>query len=628
MLLPGLVAAQAPSLEVLTTQLHDASSATERLNALLDLATYYEENGPDSAIYYGRESVAHAATMNSAEARARAWFGLGSAFEYRDNLDSAMFYYQRAQAIASEVTLPGFQPELTARFGHLYTYMDDHERALESFFSSIDWLETHEMDSGLLAANHANIGGIYYRIYMAEEALDHLGKAEQLFLAIGKPHSLGGVYAYRAGVYSMEGDFERALADLQRSTAIDRETGSHSNMAMGLTNIGLHYLTKPDFDSARHYFNLAQATVEQRYEDRSYVHLYKGLGQFCLDREDFSAGVDTYLEILNDSTVRMSEYDEMEFRQGLADAYRGAGQLDSAYAELVRFGILRDSVVGEEQMQALANLKTQYQTREQQVKIVQLEAEQALVEQGIELRNTVIFAAAAGLILLAILAFILFSRYRLKATANAEKELLLGEIHHRVKNNLQMISSLLNLQSHQLKDEQAKTAVQEGRNRVKAMGLIHLHLYQHDQFAHIHMPDYVQALCEQLERSYVAPGVQVDIATEVDALNMDVESAVPIGLVLNELVTNALKYSVPNNPEPRLQITLRKPAADHLVLLVSDNGPGLPDDFAIETASSFGLKLVRSLTRELKGELSMTSENGAQIQLIIKRFTLTQTPKK
>ena len=137
-----------------------------------------------------------------------------------------------------------------------------------------------------------------------------------------------------------------------------------------------------------------------------------------------------------------------------------------------------------------------------------------------------------------------------------EREVLLKEIHHRVKNNLQIISSLLNLQARFIKDKSAVDAVQEGRNRVKSMALIHQKLYQQDNIQGINMPEYIENLSRALLTSYKIKGDRITVDRKVDAIYLDIDTAIPLGLIINELLTNSLKYAFPENEKGELKISL------------------------------------------------------------------------
>ncbi len=196
-----------------------------------------------------------------------------------------------------------------------------------------------------------------------------------------------------------------------------------------------------------------------------------------------------------------------------------------------------------------------------------------------------------------------------------EKEVLLKEIHHRVKNNLQVISSLLNLQADSIGDEQIRLILQDSQNRVRSMALIHQKLYQAANLAQIDFGEYIQDLAADLFRSQEAYARRISLNVETDHILLDIDKAVPCGLIMNELVSNTLKHAFPNGQSGQISLELRT-GPDHQVdLTVTDNGIGLPPGLDFRKAESLGLQLVNTLVDQLGGTLELRSEQGTQVKL-------------
>ncbi len=192
---------------------------------------------------------------------------------------------------------------------------------------------------------------------------------------------------------------------------------------------------------------------------------------------------------------------------------------------------------------------------------------------------------------------------------NAENELLLKEIHHRVKNNLEVVSSLLALQSNQVEDANTKEAMQEGQNRVQSIGIVHQKLYQGKDLGAIEMKDYFINLSDSILDSFGAhKRVQVECA--MDALNVDVDTAVPLGLIVNELLTNTIKYAFPDGRSGKVQIKLTQTANGNLHMQVSDNGVGKSGTIS---GTGFGGQLISLLTQQLDGTMTEENNNGTHI---------------
>jgi PAS domain S-box-containing protein len=205
---------------------------------------------------------------------------------------------------------------------------------------------------------------------------------------------------------------------------------------------------------------------------------------------------------------------------------------------------------------------------------------------------------------------------RIKASLQ-EKEVLLKEIHHRVKNNLQIISSLLNLQSGYIQDKDAGEMFKESRNRVRSMSLIHEKLYQSKDLARIDFAEYVRHLTRHLFRSYGVNSRAVGLKINVEKVLLDIDTAIPCGLIVNELVTNSLKYAFPPGVEGEICISLHPENDGRLVLVVSDNGAGLPPDFDLHQTDSLGLQLVSTLADQLEGTIALDRSSGTAYHITL-----------
>ena len=190
-----------------------------------------------------------------------------------------------------------------------------------------------------------------------------------------------------------------------------------------------------------------------------------------------------------------------------------------------------------------------------------------------------------------------------------EKDVLLKEIHHRVKNNLQIINSLLNLQASDLKDPLLVEILRASQNRIRSMALVHERLYSSGNLAGIDFGEYLSLVAGQLLRTYERPGVQCEVIS--DQVTLSVNSAIPCGLIANELITNALKHAFPSREEGQIEVSFRKHEDDLVELVVRDDGIGLPPSLNVHTAESMGLTLVTSLTQQLHGTLAVESSNGS-----------------
>ncbi|NMO09546.1 hypothetical protein HG719_06835 [Methanobacterium subterraneum] len=196
-----------------------------------------------------------------------------------------------------------------------------------------------------------------------------------------------------------------------------------------------------------------------------------------------------------------------------------------------------------------------------------------------------------------------------------EKELLLKEIHHRVKNNLMIISSLLNLQSAHIKDEGARNVFRESQNRAKSMAMIHERLYRSTDLKNIDFGEYIRSLTTDLYRTLVADPDRIRLDIDVEDVKIDINTVVPLGLIVNELVTNCMKHAFPDGETGYIKLELYQ-KSQKIVLKVIDNGIGFPEDLDYKKTSSLGLQLVNNLTKQIDGEFELDRNQGTSFALI------------
>jgi len=212
------------------------------------------------------------------------------------------------------------------------------------------------------------------------------------------------------------------------------------------------------------------------------------------------------------------------------------------------------------------------------------------------------------------------SEARLQA-ALREKEILLKEIHHRVKNNLQVVSSLLSLQHHTIKDATLRELFHESERRVRSMALIHETLYQAPDVSRFDLAHYLRTLGVELFRAYGVDPAHITLTNHIEEVVLPLETALPCGLILNELLSNALKHAFPDGRPGDIRIELQASPDQQVVLRVADTGIGLPSGLDVHQTDSLGLQLVCALTEQLQGTLTVAQQNGTVFTLLFSLAT-------
>jgi len=299
---------------------------------------------------------------------------------------------------------------------------------------------------------------------------------------------------------------------------------------------------------------------------------------------------------------------------------------------LERENILKDStILQQQQLAALAE-------REKELKFSELEKEkllsvslarendlqEKLLADG-KKRNRLLLS---GIGLLAIAGAVILYQYGKQRSKNsiiekqrADLEVLNREIHHRVKNNLQVISSLLDLQSEATDDSKTAEKFQEGSQRVQSMAYIHQNLYQGESIDSIDIQQYINMLTNNLMQSYNADADKITLTADVEAIKLHSDTVIPLGMIINELVSNALKYAFKNKQQGQIQVVLKR-INEKLLLQVKDNGIGIPDNIDVSTGASFGYKIIKAFAQKLKGLMTINNKNGTDVQLLIAKYKI------
>jgi two-component sensor histidine kinase len=262
------------------------------------------------------------------------------------------------------------------------------------------------------------------------------------------------------------------------------------------------------------------------------------------------------------------------------------------------------------------DLQTKYETGKKELEITRLHTE------GLAKNKQIVMLAAVLVIFALLVAFMgwLYHRNRKQQqeiTAQSGKlEIMMKELHHRVKNNLQIVSSLLSLQTYKVQDEEAVLVLKESQQRVQAMSFIHQRLYKTESLTAVNMKEYLTDLAESLVSSYGYNRDDFDLYISVEKEMLDIDKALPIGLIINELVTNSLKYAYCNIHRPSLNIILRQEEAK-LVCSIKDNGIGIDEQQWKQKKNSFGKQLITALCKQLRAQQTLVINKGTEFTITI-----------
>ncbi|PBI90114.1 Blue-light-activated histidine kinase 2 [Flavobacterium sp. ACN2] len=314
------------------------------------------------------------------------------------------------------------------------------------------------------------------------------------------------------------------------------------------------------------------------------------------------------------------------------------GKYFSAIEHMRNYTRIQDSMDNMRKNLDYENLKFKFETSAKIQNIKSLKQQTDLQKRELHSSKLLNTISISSLFLLLIIIILLYNRAKIKQRSTSrlqlkekeiklknvklerlveEKEWLLKEIHHRVKNNLQTIISLLNSQSSYLKDDLAISTIKNSQNRIYAMSLIHQKLYKEDNVSMIDMPDYCNELVEYLKESFNAEYIHFEV--QIDAIELDISQAIALGLIINEVITNSIKYAFKDRQNCIIRLSLSEISENCYKLFISDNGIGIQDIVELQNSNSFGMTLINGLSNTLEGDLAIKNENGLSFELVFKK---------
>ncbi|RCW39434.1 tetratricopeptide repeat protein [Marinilabilia salmonicolor] len=505
-----------------------------------------------------------------------------------------------------------------------------------------------------------NISLAYRDLGNYSEAIESSFRALRIYDELNLPEKTASLELQIGSHFTAENNYPKAITYISQALNTFQQRKDTANVVLAMINLGETYRLAGNADSAAILF---QECLELNQKlDNDNIEIVKGyargnLGMVYATQNKEEEAIEllkSAMEILGEmgdyysTSVYQSELAQIYIRQGqkargeglLHDAlqtaereklkeqirdiskdlslfYEQTGRYHDALELRKQYEVYHDSLVNIENVRKTEQLESQYwlDRKDADIRILEVENQSK--------RRTVIilsFGAAVLLILLSILYRLQILRKRAyKKVAEQkdiiekrekEKALLLKELNHRVKNNLQMVSSMFSLQAAQFKGEPAADALVASRRRIDALMLIHQKLYREDVDTHIRLADYIKELVDNLVYGF---GKEVDLHLDLSTAKLYIDLAIPLGIIINELLTNSLKYA---SGESKLRIDVAlKEENDKLRLIIADNGPGIPEGFDFRKSRSLGMKLVHSLIRQLQGELTQTNDHGCRWEL-------------
>lgn len=585
------------------------------------------EGDADQGLTQAYMALAISKQTGKLEAETKPVAALGFIYFNLNNLDSMIKYDSRAVEIARETRN---DREIFVGLNNLamdYHQKGYYEESLRLYFESVKALKKLSPDSLKYFMVYSNMVTNYTAINDKQAALSYGQKAFDIIHRLNEPDRQISATERLAQSYYNLGEYDQALELLNLVVSkVEKEDFRFKTLASSIFNLlGKIVSQKEGPKNAIPYF---QKSIF--YSDQGVGPLHKAIPRYqlavaCIETGDLERSNTLLLSalslakeagnlpIMRDVYMSMAKSDSLE------------NNLEGYINNYILSNKYQDSLFSIEKEKSLAQLKIAYETELKDDKIKALNIENEIAQERQAKLQQAQIALIAGTILLISLIGVLYSRYRSKQKSlqiinqkNNENELLIKEIHHRVKNNLQIILSLLGTQNTLLKDDSiALNVITESQNRIKSLALIHENLYKNNNYVSVSAQQYFSNLLKHLMNSYDGTNTIVHLSSNIEDVQLKMNLAVPLGLILNELITNCYKYAFQNVHSGIIVVNFNRIPGGYYKLSVYDNGSGLPNNFTFENTESFGLQLISGLTSQLNGTITIGDHDGTTIDISV-----------
>jgi two-component sensor histidine kinase len=598
-----------------------------KVKILEQLILRHVDSDSEKALAYSLESLRLSKKISYRKGIARGYLYVGSQNNRLGAHKKAISYLKTSAAMFIKMKDESSLSKVYSELGIVFSKLGNFPESIYYNLASLKIVEKQN-DAFAIASSQVNIGILYKQHGDYDKALQFYGAAIATTKKL-KPEDADYVQAYAYNsigqAYLKQNKTKLALAMLQRAKDKARPFNNSFIDADIYLAIGNTQLAQGNAKKAIENFELALALSikNEAQPGTSECKLQLGRAYLQLGR------IPEALTNTNEALAIAKRIGQKEFVRdayaNLSDIYNTTQNYKAAYASQILFKRLNDSLFNEQQNKKLTEQQMTYEFNKKQAIAKSRQQKKDADVLASARKQRIVNATILTILILVIgIAFVIYRNLRhnqkqrqlieaqngIIKQSLTEKETLLREIHHRVKNNLQIISSLLNIQSEDIQDANVLSSIQEGQSRVEAMGLIHQILYQSEHLNDVDIENYIKALVAYLSKMFRGDSQSVAVNIQTYGLKFDIDTAIPLGLIVNELVSNAYKYAFDANDKGNINISIQSKNDTDYQLNITNDGKPLPPDFDPKQSKSLGLKLVTMLSRQLRGRMSFSSDKG------------------
>ena len=536
-------------------------------------------------------------------------------FDREDKLDSAIYYSEKATYIDSIYRDTSSIIITFTDLGEFLVRNNQYKKGIQKFLYGMDHLRPG-LDDFKKHNIQIRLGNLYLDIGNISKARNFAIEALKYGKEMSYQRLQYDAYNLLAGCASYENKLDEALTYYMKSDSANEAKAKNiyrgSKAKLRILHTRLDMGEKVSDADVQEIIEYGQGTNTKLTINNLNILKLRISNQVFAD---FDRDYNLYFDL---AEAEVNQNLKLHFYNAKKEYFIRKNMLANALAIGEKIDIEKKEIGIENNTYIIQDLEARYRKDELDREIDFLAKENESNEKVLAQQRRTIFIGGGALVLISLLSFFLFRLYK-KVNAQrkvisktlAEKDLLLREIHHRVKNNLQMVSSLLSLQGRSIDNVSAQKAIQEGKNRVRSMALIHQDLYNKDNITHIGVHDYIVKLSRELVSSFDRNG-NIQLNIDVGEIDLDIDTMIPLGLIMNELMTNSFKYAFEENTIGKIDIQLVEQGNTYVFTIV-DNGKGYNPQNVRE--NSFGSTLIKALTKQLDGIISVNTDNGTRVDI-------------
>jgi two-component system, sensor histidine kinase PdtaS len=606
---------------------------TGTANAYYQIAEIYKAHGKNSlALEYFNKAIRYYKVTGDIYALVKVYNKIGVIHFNKSDFDKAVFYYTKAFKLAEKTDDFQAHAGILNNIGNIYYTQGKYTEAINYYTQSLKIREANKDTNGIAGSLH-NLASIYQAQGMYVDAEKFYQKAIALREVIGNKKGVALSYAHLGTLYLELKDIDKSLAYQNKALEIYKQLQDKSGLASTYVYIGNIYSDKGEYKKALDYFDNALVLFKEIDDVKGQATLYINLGNLYAIQKKYNEAI----TCLEKGRKISEEYILIENKRKayllLAEVYEKLNENSKAVSYYKLYYAQKDSLNNIELTTQMAEIQKRYEDNAKQNQIEVLQKEKENQELKIRQNANRITILIISLIALTAITLLVIISNRHKQKTNTilaaqnedilrqknEKEVLLKEIHHRVKNNLQVINSLLRLQSAMIDDPKVVTLFDDCQTRVRSMALIHDKLYSIKDLSSIQVKDYIENLTGSLIETYGLK-TKVDLKLDIKPVSFTVDALIPLGLLLNEIISNSLKYAFKNLDSGIIEVSLKPLNNQQLELIISDNGEGFSKDIFNSPQNSLGVELIKAFVDQLDGTIEKLDISGTAYRIVFQNI--------